>query len=57
MFGNSFYFLFSKICFWEYKEKTIFLYFLNQKNVWLIEIKKKNEEKNRKILKYVVTKI
>ena len=56
MFGNSFYFLFSKICFWEYKEKTIFLYFLNQKNVWLIEIKKKNEEKTRKILKYVVTR-
>ena len=57
MFGNSFCFLFSKICFWEYKEKTIFLYFLNQKNVWLIEIKKKkNEEKTRKILKYVVTR-
>ena len=27
MFGNSFCFLFSKTCFWEYKEKTIFLYF------------------------------
>ena len=27
MFGNSFYFLFSKTYFWEYKEKTIFLYF------------------------------
>ena len=27
MFGNNFYFLFSKTCFWEYKEKTIFLYF------------------------------
>ena len=23
MFGNNFYFLFSKTCFWEYKEKTI----------------------------------
>ena len=35
-------FLFSilKTCFWEYKEKTIFLYFLNQKHVWLVEIKK-----------------
>ena len=42
MFGNSFYFLFSKTCFGEYKEKTIFLYFLNRKNVWLVEIKKKN---------------
>ena len=42
MFGNSFYFLFSKTCFGEYKEKTIFLYFLNKKNVWLVEIKKKN---------------
>ena len=41
MFGNSFYFLFSKTCFGEYKEKTIFLYFLNKKNVWLVEIKKK----------------
>ena len=27
IFGNSFRFLFSKTCFWEYKEKTIFLYF------------------------------
>ena len=27
MFGNRFCFLFSKTCFWEYKEKTIFLYF------------------------------
>ena len=40
MFGNSFYFLFSKICFWEYKEKIILLYFLNKKHVWLVEIKK-----------------
>ena len=41
MFGNGFYFLFSKTCFGEYKEKIIFLYFLNKKNVWLVEIKKK----------------
>ena len=40
MFGNSFFFLFSKTYFWEYKEKTIFLYFWNQKHVWLVEIKK-----------------
>ena len=40
MFGNSFCFLFSKTCFWEYKEKKILLYFLNKKHVWLVEIKK-----------------
>ena len=40
MFGNSFCFLFSKTCFWEYIEKTIFSYFWNQKHVWLVEIKK-----------------
>ena len=40
MFGNRFCFLFSKTCFQEYKEKTIFLYFLNQKHVCLVEIKK-----------------
>ena len=43
MFGNSFCFLFSKTYFWEYKEKkkkTNFLYFLNKKHVWLVEIKK-----------------
>ena len=57
MFGNSFYFLFSKTCFWEYKEKTIFLYFLNKKHVWLVEIKKIVFWKRKKILKYVVTKI
>ena len=39
IFDNSFYFLFSKTCFGEYKEKTIFLYFLNKKHVWLVEIK------------------
>ena len=41
MFCNSFYFLFSKKKkIGEYKEKTIFLYFLNQKHVSLVEIKK-----------------
>ena len=39
MFGNSFYFLFLKYFLGEYKEKTIFLYFLDQKHVWLVEIK------------------
>ena len=56
MFGNSIYFLFSKTCFWKYKEKTIFLNFLNQKYVWLVEIKKIIFWK-KKILKYVVTRI
>ena len=50
MFGNNFCFLFSKTCFWEYKEKTIFLYFLNQKHVWLIEIKKKKKFEEKKYL-------
>ena len=50
MFGNSFCFLFSKTCFGEYKEKTIFLYFWNQKQVWLVEIKnKKNSFLKKKI--------
>ena len=59
MFGNRFCFLFSKTCFWEYKEKTIFLYFLNKKHVWLAEIKKIVfwKEKIIIILKYVVTRI
>ena len=56
MFGNNFCFLFSKSCFWKYKEKIIFLYFLNQKHVWLIEIKNNNFLK-KKIPKYVVTRI
>ena len=43
MFGNNFYFLFSKTFFWEYKEKTNILYFQNQKHVWLVEIKKKKK--------------
>ena len=40
MFCNRFYFLFSKKNFGEYKEKIIFLYFLNQKHVSLVEIKR-----------------
>ena len=35
-----FVFYFSKTYYWEYKENTIFLYFWNQKHVWLVEIKK-----------------
>ena len=56
MFGNSFCFLFSKTCFWEYKEKKNFLYFQNQKHVWLVEIKKIVFWR-KKILKYVVIRI
>ena len=37
MFGNSFYFLFSKTCFWEYEEKTIFFFlvFLKSKTCFV----------------------
>ena len=54
MFGNSFCFLLLKTCFWEYKEKTIFLYFWNKKHVWLVEKKKEFEKKieNTKICYY-----
>ena len=52
MFGNSFCFLFSKTCFWEYKEKTIFLYFWIKNMFGLLKLKKKKklffEKKNRK---------
>ena len=52
MFGNSFYFLFSKTCFWEHKgkKKNNFLVFWNQKNVWLVEIKKKKLKKKKKYI-------
>ena len=49
MFGNSLYFVFSKTCLGEYKEKIIFLYFWNKKHIWLVEIKKKNSFLNKKI--------
>ena len=60
MFGNSFCFLSSKTCFGECKEKTIFVYFWNQKHIWLVEIKKIvfwKRKKKKKILKYGVTRI
>ena len=59
MFGNRFCFLFSKTYFGKCKEKTIFLYFWNQKHVWLVKIKKKIVflKKKMKILKYVVIRI
>ena len=49
MFGNNFCFLFFKIFFQKYKEKTIFFYFLNKKYVWLVEIKKKKSFLKKKI--------
>ena len=49
MFGNSFYFLFSKTCFGEYKEKTIFLYFLNKKMFGQLKLKKNLKIENTKI--------
>ena len=40
MFGNNFYFLFSKSCLGEYKAKTIFLYFQKVISIdfWKLEI-------------------
>ena len=53
MFGNSFYFLFSKTYFWKYKEKNQFYYIFEIKNMFgQLKLKKKKkkffEEKNRK---------
>ena len=41
MFGYVFVFYFQKPVSENINKKTIFLYFLNQKHVWLVEIKKK----------------
>ena len=46
-----------KILFLRIKKKTIFLYFLNQKHVWLVEIKKKKSLLKKKKLKYVVIRV
>ena len=59
MFDNSFYFLFSKTCFWEYKEIQ-FSFIFEIKNMFgqlKFKLKKKIEEKKKKILKYVITRI
>ena len=51
-----FIFYFQKLVFENIKKKTIFLYFLNQKHVWLVEIKKivfwRKKIKNTKIYCY-----
>ena len=55
MFGNIFCFLFSKTCFWEYKEKTIFLYFEIKNMFGWLKLKKQFFEKkieNTKICYY-----
>ena len=54
MFSNSFYFRFLKTCFWKYKKKNSNIFEI-KKNVWLVEIKKKNFKEKKKILKYVVS--
>ena len=40
IFSNSFYFLFSKTCFREYKKKKKSYIFEIKKHVWLVEIRK-----------------
>ena len=59
MFGDSFYFLFSKTCFWEYKEKKQFSCIFEIKNMFgQLKLKKKKsflkkkEEENTKIYCY-----
>ena len=48
MFGNSFRFLFSKTCFGECKEKTIFLYFEIKNMFGQLKLKKKKFFEKRK---------
>ena len=51
MFGNSYYFLFSKTCFWEYNEKKNSCIFEIKNMFGQLKFKKKKqffEEKNRK---------
>ena len=44
MFGNSFYFLFSKTYFWKYKEKKQFYYIFEIKNMFgQLKLKKKKK--------------
>ena len=58
MFGNNFYFLFSKTCFWECKEKQFYYIFEIKSMFGQLKLKKKQFfEKKKKILKYVVPKI
>ena len=53
MFGNNFYFLFSKTCFWEYKEKKQFSCIFEIKNMFgQLKLKKLFFEENTKIWCY-----
>ena len=56
MFGNNFYFLFSKTCFWEYKKKKQFSCIFEIKNMFgQLKLKKQFFEKkveNTKICCY-----
>ena len=59
MFDNSFYFLFSKTCFEEYKKKKKQFYCIFEiKNMFgQLKLKRYFFEKKQKILKYVIIKI
>ena len=49
MFGNSFYFLFSKTCFWEYKEKKKFSCIFEIKNMFgQLKLKRQFFEKKKR---------
>ena len=53
MFGNSFYFLFSKACFWEYKKKKQFSCIFEIKNMFgQLKLKRQFKKKNTKICCY-----
>ena len=58
MFGNSFYFLFSKTCFWEYKEKKNSCIYKIKNMFSQLKLKKivfgRKEKENTK---FVVTRI
>ena len=59
MFGNIFYFPFSKTCFWEYKEKKNSCIFEIKNMFGQLKLKRQffKEKKKEKILKYVITRI
>ena len=49
MFGNSYYFLFSKTCFWEYNEKKNSCIFEIKNMFGQLKFKKKNSFLKKKI--------
>ena len=55
MFGNSFYFLFSKTCFWEYKKKQFSCIFEIKNMFGKLKLKRQFfEKKKQKILKLLL---